>query len=464
MNFLAASNIGVLWWKPVTMDGNGALALRVRGYGLEELQAGEAGPLVPQLLVAELAQAEVLPPHAFVLAPVEVEDVGEEPPCLLLGGPDRNVSGNAGEQLLANCMGFLAVDLLLVGRVAGSRRGPVDSRPGSDPRRALAFEPVAERARGEAVVLVVGLDLGARLRIDFAGAAQLQGELDDAPGRSGVLEGHAARVGEEGFQVLDGVVLDARAERLANDGVEIDEDLAAQETIDLFLARRVAAHEALQRGGLVRGVVIDVHARITREACDHEVDEVLEGRLLGLPIDRPECSVLALVQRVAEEVFEAAVRDERIALDVEEDVARRWFGKQREAPSGLKIEVLLVGSALEAAGELDPRLLARAGERLGATAPRFPEEWKRYVREARERRDVSVGELAPLQPCDPRDEGKMVGVVAFLIAAFPEAAGVALLHWLGHRERQLRERLFEGGFEPALHPPVVGEEVVNSEG
>jgi len=88
-----------------------------------------------------------------------------------------------------------------------------------------------------------------------------------------------------------------------------------------------------RRGGLVGGVVIDVYVRITREACDHEVDEVLEDRLLRLPIERPECAVLALVQRVAEEVFEAAVGDERIALDVEEDVAGRWFGKEREAPS-----------------------------------------------------------------------------------------------------------------------------------
>ena len=53
MNFLAAPDIGVLWGEPVTMDGNGALALRVRGHGLEEIQASEAGSLVPQLFIAE---------------------------------------------------------------------------------------------------------------------------------------------------------------------------------------------------------------------------------------------------------------------------------------------------------------------------------------------------------------------------------------------------------------------------
>jgi len=44
--------------------------------------------LVPQLLVAELAQTVVLPPVALVLAPVEVEEIGEEPSGLLLGGTE----------------------------------------------------------------------------------------------------------------------------------------------------------------------------------------------------------------------------------------------------------------------------------------------------------------------------------------------------------------------------------------
>src|SRR5438128_9028158 len=181
------------------MDGKGALALRSRGHRLEKLQAGEAGSLVPQLFTAELAQTEVLPPVALVLAPVEVEDVGEEQPGLLLGGPDRDVGGNAGEQPLANYPGLPALELLLIGRVAGYWRGPVDPRPGGDPRRPFPFEPVAESARGETVVFVVCLDLGARLRIDLVGAAQLQGEPHDAPGDSGFLEPHAGREGEERF-------------------------------------------------------------------------------------------------------------------------------------------------------------------------------------------------------------------------------------------------------------------------
>src|SRR5712691_12928992 len=62
----------------------------------------------------------------------------------------------------------------------------------------------------------------------------------------------------------------------------------------------------------------------------------------------------------------------------------------------------------------------------------------------------------PLEPGDSGHESKMVGVVALLVAAFPEAAGVTLLDWLGHRERQPGEGLFERGEEPGLHPTEIG--------
>ena len=41
------------------------------------------------------------------------------------------------------------------------------------------------------------------------------------------------------------------AQRLADDRVEVDEDLAAQQVVDLLLARAVQAHEPLERGRLV---------------------------------------------------------------------------------------------------------------------------------------------------------------------------------------------------------------------
>ena len=70
------------------------------------------------------------------------------------------------------------------------------------------------------------------------------------------------------------------AHRLADDLVEIDEDLAPQQVVELLLARGVLAHQPLQRGGLVGGVVVDVQVRPRAQPLVDEVDELLEGDLL----------------------------------------------------------------------------------------------------------------------------------------------------------------------------------------
>ncbi len=70
------------------------------------------------------------------------------------------------------------------------------------------------------------------------------------------------------------------AQPLADDLEQVNEDAAAEEVVDLVLARAVPAHEALERGGLVARVVVDVQARVALEPLVDEVDEVLE-RLLS---------------------------------------------------------------------------------------------------------------------------------------------------------------------------------------
>src|SRR4051812_19163962 len=170
MDILAAPDVRVLQRKSITMDRSRAFAFRRNGHGLDELQASETGSFILQLVVAELAQAVVLPPFDLLLAPVEVEDVGEEPSRVLLGRSVLRVGRNSCEQLLSKGPRVLAVDLLLVSRLSGSRGGSIDPCPVCDPRRPLPFEPVAERAGREAVVLVVSLDARARLCIDLAGS------------------------------------------------------------------------------------------------------------------------------------------------------------------------------------------------------------------------------------------------------------------------------------------------------
>src|SRR3712207_4209621 len=70
--------------------------------------------------------------------------------------------------------------------------------------------------------------------------------------------------------------------------VEVDEDLAAEELVHLFLARAVLARKAPKRADLVVRVVVDVHARKACEAVGEEVDQLLERALLLLAARRPE--------------------------------------------------------------------------------------------------------------------------------------------------------------------------------
>ena len=134
----------------------------------------------------------------------------------------------------------------------------------------------------------------------------------------------------EGLQLLERIALDAGAHRLADDGVQIDEPLGPQQPVELALARGVAAHQALERGRLVGREVIDVQPGKALPARHHEVDEGLEGRPLRGGIKGPARVILGLAGRPrgpAEQILEPARADEGIALEVEEDVARRGLGQ-----------------------------------------------------------------------------------------------------------------------------------------
>ena len=62
--------------------------------------------------------------------------------------------------------------------------------------------------------------------------------------------------------------------------------LAAQEVVELVLARAVVAHEPAERGDLVRRVVVDVHVGMRAQALVDEVDELLERGALARAVVR----------------------------------------------------------------------------------------------------------------------------------------------------------------------------------
>ena len=142
----------------------------------------------------------------------------------------------------------------------------------------------------------------------------------------------------------------------------------------------------------------------------HEpVDEDLERAPLGLRVERPVRLVAAAAVHGAEEVLEAAVRGERIPLDVEEDVAARG---RRECGEPLvrldRREQLADAAALPARLILDPRLLADAGQRGVADTVDRRHHGQAQGAETGHRRHVPLDEPAPLTAGDAGDERQMV--------------------------------------------------------
>ncbi len=250
------------------------------------------------------------------------------------------------------------------------------------------LEPVPERQRGPAVVLVVRGDdlplLGGGL-----GAPVLERGLegDEVPRR--LAEIHLPGVSAQRLQPLDRIALHPGPDALPHDPVEVDEHAEPEQAVDFVLAGGEAAHqpahgllagfvqlgEMIDRGRLVVVVVVHVQARRTLPALGNEVDQFLKCALLVLTVERPDLgvpgrAVLVRVGRVhdAEQVLqpELPVILAVVArpLDVEEQVARRWFRQRQQAPVrdqqvlgvALGIQDLVPDNALVLARHLQLRL------------------------------------------------------------------------------------------------------------
>jgi hypothetical protein len=114
--------------------------------------------------------------------------------------------------------------------------------------------------------------------------------------------------------------------------------------------------------------VVDVHVRELAPASRKLVHEGLVGSELlgarkgpGAAVDELPVFLVA----VPPQILETAALDERIALEVEEDVAWTGLGKTSQTAAGLRRKDELVGWLLQLpAGEWDARRLTRPRERV----------------------------------------------------------------------------------------------------
>ena len=111
--------------------------------------------------------------------------------------------------------------------------------------------------------------------------------------------------------------------------------------------------------------MVDVQVRVLGEPRVDEVDERLERLPLGRMVVRVQRRERALHVEDPPEVLEAAVLvPERVALEVEEEVARRGVGQEREAGLGLRLEEDELVLAVLVRPELELGLLAVLGPRV----------------------------------------------------------------------------------------------------
>jgi hypothetical protein len=183
----------------------------------------------------------------------------------------------------------------------------------------------------------------------------------------------AAEAGER-LELLQAVPLDADPQPLAHSGVQVDEAAAAEEAVEHLGACPVPRDEALQRRRLVGTEVVHVQVRIRLQPRGHEVEERLARRTLVRVRQCPATLVrpgpVPVAEGPAGQVLEAAVAEEAVALEVEEDISRRRLGQPREPPVGFDRQRLERRQRTGPRLDLEPRLMAELHVRFSRSPTR----------------------------------------------------------------------------------------------
>ncbi len=453
----------------------------------DHLAAGEPAQrvrLAGQFGRTQRTEVEVPPPGRLVLAPVPVDQVGQQRPRL----PLRRFRGNAGQQRRPD-PGELGV--------FGGTRFLREDRP----RQLLAqpfgqldppsLQPVPQRQRGPAVVLVVPGHDPLPLAVPGRGPA-LERRLQRDQADRGCLEVDPPVVPAQRLQPLDRVALHPGPDSLPHDPVQVGEHPEPEQVVHLVLTRGETSHqgahrllaravklgEMVDRRRLVVVVVVDMQARMARAALGDEVDQLLERALLAWPVEGPDLRVpraarLVLLGRVhhPEQVLQpelaAVLRVVAGALDVEEQVPVGRFGQREQPPVGdqgavavaFGIQELVPGDPVVLAGCLQPGLPLGApqGVRAHPVQPWQPGQ----PGEPAPSRDPGLLQRTPLPPGHPGHQRQVVvGSPALAAQLAPPADGTVLDRLRVDLGRRVPA---DGGPQQPPRLPLVGGKVVHLE-
>ena len=371
---------------------------------------------------------EVRPPERLVLAAVIAACGRHQRNRRLLGSAVR-ARRDAGELLQLHRERIRLLDGAAIGNRLGANRCDA------------AFEgphqqPIAQFAGGPAVVLVVVLDLlehGRRL-VELAVAAQfaVARVLGDRVGGRGDVAGSQLRTHVQRLQRLQAERLATGPNALAHNRIQVDQRPAAQQVVDLVFADAVAAGQPQQRRLLVCGVVVDVHVGKPLAPLGHQREEVDQRFPLVGAVMRPqrmEGARFAAFENT-EQIFQAPVdavgRPQRVALEVEEQVALVGLGQQGQRLRVGHLELRCAGVAFaNLQCGLRDQGVQRAGGHVGDRAG--------VLGQLGHRGDARVDQLGALGDPHARDEQQVVGRTHLLLADRAAEAGPHAVVFPAHR-------------------------------
>src|SRR5206468_2626027 len=147
-------DVGILRWVGVPVDGT---LLRPADPG-DIAEPRNRRALVEELLVREVTQPKELPPRSLVLPTMPVQEMGEEPPRLLLLGALGTVAGNIGGERLHQCSNPSPAFIDGGRRRASPRLWAWERSPAAFHGRAQVLEPLSEVQGRKAVIAIVAFD------------------------------------------------------------------------------------------------------------------------------------------------------------------------------------------------------------------------------------------------------------------------------------------------------------------
>ena len=219
-------------------------------------------------------------------------------------------------------------------------------------------KPIAQAQSGFAVVFVVVGDALKKFPglVGLSAVAQLAvvGISDNRSGGIGHVAVAAVLTHVERLEFLDAVRALSDPQAGADDRVQVHEHVLAEQRVHRLLADTVTCGQAQQRRFLVRGVVVDVHAWMSFSTRGDVIEEVEERLALTLAIVCPERLEHVVVRRpfdYTEQILQPPIGGpvlgpERIALEVEEDVAVVGDGESAERRGFVDLEFGVAGHFL----------------------------------------------------------------------------------------------------------------------